>query len=71
MSQSGLQLPRSTEVEIRALALAKVKASKAYTDALYASREGKSDDELVDLELRLVEARKAFNAACTAFDRAV
>lgn len=61
----------SSEADIRALALAKVKAGNAYTAALYANRNEKTDDELVDLELAQVAALKNFQTACSAFDKAV
>lgn len=57
--------------DIRALALAKVKACKAYTDFLYSSTKDFTDDQLVDYELGLVARRKAMNAASAAFDKAV
>lgn len=60
-----------SETDVRALALAKIKAGSAYTAALHANRLGKTEDELIDMELATVAARKAFEAACIAFNRAV
>ena len=61
----------STEADIRALALAKVKTFKAYESVLYASTKEMTDEQLVDRELELSAARKAMYAAANAFDKAV
>lgn len=60
-----------SEADIRALALAKVRATKAYNAVLYADTKNSSDEELVDHELALSAARKAMFAANSAFDKAV
>lgn len=61
----------SSEADVRALALAKVKATKAFNDLLYAKTDGMTDDELIDREIALVAARSTMHAAISAFDKAV
>lgn len=60
-----------SEADIRALALAKVNATKVYNAVLYADTKGMSDEQLVDREIELVAVRKAMFAAVSAFDKAV
>ncbi len=61
----------STEADLRALALAKVMATKLYESILLAPTKEMSDDELIDREIQLAMARKAMFAANTAFDKAL
>lgn len=60
-----------SEATVRALAAAKVAAEKVYLAALGVPTAGLSDDQLVDREIALVEARKAFMAADRALHEAV
>ncbi len=60
-----------SEADIRALALVKVKTSKAYNDCLYANTTSWTDEQLIDRELELVAVRKAMFAAAKAFDEAI
>jgi len=50
---------------IREVALAKVRAEKAYNEILYRSRDGLTEDQLVDREIELAIARKALFVATT------
>jgi len=61
----------STEAQLRELAAAKVATEKVYLAALDAPKAGLTDDQLVDRELALVAARKAFMAADRALHEAV
>lgn len=60
-----------SEAQVRELAGAKVAAEKAYLGLLDSPKAGLSDDQLVDREIALVAARKAFLAADRALHEAV
>ena len=60
-----------SEADVRALALAKVRAKKAYYVVLDAPTKDMTEDQLVDRELELTRVRKEMFAADAAFDKAV
>lgn len=70
MSQSGLKLPKTSEAEIRALALAKVKAQKVYNEVWLRDTRDYTDEQLVDHELEVNAAMKVLFAAGRALSEA-
>jgi len=60
-----------SEADLRALALAKVKAQKVYNEVWLRDTRGYSDEQLIDHEIEVSAAMRALMSASRAFSEAV